>query len=145
MAAPLGTIIAALVGGILVKLGWDKFHEGAAQNLMKPLPGGAPQAQVTVLQNGRAYVADMLVDSASFASPDPQNSAQGIADGLGSIGMSFMGMPPQPRDPTQTALFQQKQPSRWMYIFRWTGSGPTPGAMPGFVKQVNFYDVPAQV
>jgi hypothetical protein len=145
MAVPLGTAVGLLIAGVLAKLGWDKFHQTKAENAMKPLPGGTPQAQVTVLQPSRAYVADMLVDSASFTSPDPQNSAQPIADGLGGVGMSFMGMPPQPRDPSQTQLFQQKQPSRWMYIFRWTGAAGAPGALPGFVKQVNFYDVPAQV
>lgn len=141
----IGQIIAAIGGGILLKLGWDKFFgANKVAQLTAPLPGAAPGAMITSMVSGQAYVLDALLDSASFASNDPQNNAQPIADALGSQGMTPLA-PPQPRDPAQFAAFQQKQPSRWMMIFRWGGGGAFPGAMPGFVKQFNIYGVPSGV
>jgi hypothetical protein len=144
MAVPLGTVALAVGGGVLIKLAWDKFFGKKVENLMAPLPGATTGAMVTTMVPNQAYVLDALVDSASFASNDPQNNAQPIADALASSGMTPLARP-QPRDPQQTAAFQAKQPSRWMAIFRWTGTGAMPGAVPGFVKQFNIYGVPAGV
>jgi hypothetical protein len=140
----IGYVLAAAIG-YGARFLYDKIVAGKIQSLMAPLPGSQPTALVTVLEPGRAYVADMLLDSAQFKTSDPQNEAQGIVDAMTPIGFAFMGSPPEPRDPTQTHLFQTKQPARFFYIFHWQGQAGAPGALPGFVKQVNFYDVPGSV
>ena len=139
--ALLPLAIAAALGAAGMRL-VDKFRAAKIQSAMAPLPGGQPSAQVTVLQNGRPYIADMLIDPSGFPTKDPQNNAQPIADALGSVGMAVM-TPPQPRTSAETAKFQQNQPARMFAIFRWTNADGAPGALPGFVKQVNFYDVPS--
>src|SRR5258708_2544909 len=131
MAAPLGTIAAAILGGVLVKMGWDRLI--AKPSLLGNLPGGTPAAQTTVLTPGQTYAADMLIDSAAFPTLDPQNNAQTIADGFKQVGAEAVS-PPQPRDAVDTAKFQNRQPSRWVMLFHWNGPGAFPGALPGYVK-----------
>ena len=145
MAFPLVPIAAALAAGFGLRWLWDKAHPGAS-NLMASLPGGTPAQQVANLTPGQAYFIDMLIDPTGFASKDPQNNAQQISSALQGVGIDGTSIgPPEPRDATQTAAFQANQPSRWFMMFRWAGPGSVPGAVPGFVKQFNFYPVPASV
>ena len=141
---PLLPLLAAAAVGAGLTKAYDSYKAKKIQGALAPLPGGQPQAQVTVLQPDRVYSADMLVDPSGFATKDPQNNAQPIADAFGQIGATVL-VPPQPRDPSNASLFQQGKPARMFTIFRWNGQPGMPGALPGFVKQINFYDLPAAI
>lgn len=149
--SPFG-IAGLFVAGILAKMGYDRFRKGGAgalANPLAPLPGAQQSALVTTLAPGRMYTVVMMVDPKAVGVGDGKNvlDAQAVerASSQISTSMTQVGLTPlaAPVPGGDAAKVPSDKPSQWDMIARWEGPGAMISARPGFVTQINFYEVPS--